>query len=58
MGLEYLVPVAGRNGQQYQYRLVWDGQGKDGERFVLGLKTEAELRKEANLLGFSADLLE
>ena len=58
VGLEYLVPVAGRNGQQYQYRLVWDGQGKDGERFVLGLKTEAELRKEANLLGFSADLLE
>lgn len=58
VGLEYLVPVAGRNGQQYQYRLVWDGQGKDGERFVLGLKTEAELRKEAGLLGFSADLLE
>lgn len=58
VGLEYLVPVSGRNGQQYQYRLVWDGQGKDGERFVLGLKTEAELRKEAGLLGFSADLLE
>jgi len=58
VGLEYLVPVSGRNGQQFQYRLVWDGQGKDGERFVLGLKTEAELRKEANLLGFAADLLE
>ena len=58
VGLEYLVPVAGRNGQQFQYRLVWDGQGKDGERFVLGLKTVEELRNEANLLGFSADLLE
>jgi PAS domain-containing protein len=58
VALEYLVPVCGRNGLQYQYRLVWDGQGKEGERFVLGLKTVEELRKEANLLGFSDHLLE
>jgi len=58
VALEYLVPVSGRNGSQYQYRLVWDGQGREGERFVLGLKTVEELRKEANLLGFSDHLLE
>jgi DNA primase catalytic core len=58
VALEYLVPVCGRNGQQYQYRLVWDGQGKEGERFVLGLKTVEQLRKDANLLGFSDHLLE
>ena len=56
--MEYLVPVTGRNGQQYQYRLVWDGQGKAGERFVLGLKTVEQLRNEANLLGFSDHLLD
>ena len=58
VALEYLVPVCGRNGSQYQYRLVWDGQGKEGERFVLGLKTVEQLRKDANLLGFSDHLLE
>ena len=58
VALEYLVPVCGRNGSQYQYRLVWDGQGKEGERFVLGLKTVEQLRKEANLLGFSDHLLD
>jgi len=58
VALEYLVPVCGRNGSQYQYRLVWDGQGKTGERFVLGLKTVEQLRKDANLLGFSGHLLE
>ena len=58
VALEYLVPMAGRNGQQYQYRLMWEGQGKTGERFVLGLKSEEQLRKEANLLGLEPYLLE
>ena len=58
VALEYLVPVAGRNGRQYQYRLMWEGQGKEGERFVLGLKSVEQLRKEANLLGLEAYLLE
>jgi DNA primase catalytic core len=58
VAMEYLVPVAGRNGQQFQYRLMWEGQGKEGERFVLGLKSVEQLRKEANLLGLEAYLLE
>ena len=58
VAFEYLVPLSGRNGQQYQYRLMWHGQGKEGERFVLGLKSGEQLRKEANLLGLESYLLE
>jgi hypothetical protein len=49
--LEYLLPVTGRNGQQFQYRLLWEGQGKAGERFMLGLKDVETLRREAAALG-------
>ena len=49
--MEYLLPVAGRNGQQFQYRLLWEGQGKAGERFMLGLKDVGTLRREAAALG-------
>ena len=49
--LEYVLPVSGRNGQQFQYRLLWEGQGKAGERFLLGLKNVETLRREAATLG-------
>ena len=51
LDLEYLLPVAGRNGQQYRYRLLWEGQGKAGARFMLGLKDAETLRREAAALG-------
>jgi len=35
---EYLVVETGRNGMPYRYRLAYEGQGKQGERFMLGLK--------------------
>ncbi|MCG2802481.1 MAG: hypothetical protein L6311_10340, partial [Cellulomonas sp.] len=35
---EYIVIEAGRNGTPFRYRLAWEGQGKDGKRFMLGLK--------------------
>jgi PAS domain-containing protein len=53
--LEYLVPVSGRNGQQYQYRLVWDGQGKEGQPFMLGIKSVETLRREAAALGLAVN---
>ena len=53
--LEYLVPVSGRFGQQYQYRLAWDGQGKEGQPFVLGIKSVEQLRREAQSLGLAAN---
>jgi hypothetical protein len=34
---EYVIVEAGRNGQPYRYRLVYDGEGADGKRFMLGL---------------------
>jgi DNA primase catalytic core len=43
--LEYLIPVAGRQGKRFTYILAWDGQGSDGEKFILGLKDTACLEK-------------
>jgi hypothetical protein len=34
---EYVLMDAGRNGVTCRYRLAWDGQGKDGKRFMPGL---------------------
>ena len=41
---EYLAVETGRNGLPFQYRLAWDGEGKDGRRFVLGLKDVQDLK--------------
>ena len=42
---EYVIVESGRNGQLYRYRLAYEGQGKNGERFMLGLKEIKELEK-------------
>jgi hypothetical protein len=44
LDFEYVVMDYGRNGVACRYRLLWDGQGKDGKRFILGLKGVDELR--------------
>ena len=44
MDFEYIVIETGRNGMPFRYRLAWEGQGKDGQRFMLGLKDPAKLR--------------
>ena len=49
--LEYLLPLSGRRGQCFSYRLAWDGEGLDGERFVLGLISVEELRQKAKVVG-------
>ena len=49
--LEYLLPLSGRRGQCFSYRLAWDGEGLDGERFVLGLTSVEELRQKAKVVG-------
>ena len=41
---EYLAVETGRNGLPFRYRLAWDGEGKDGRRFVLGLKDVQDLK--------------
>jgi len=34
---EYVSAEADRANNTYRYRLLWGGQGKDGQRFILGL---------------------
>jgi len=48
--LGYLVPVAGRFGQLFCYRLLYD-QERDGGRFVPGLKDVEQIRAEAVKIG-------
>ena len=45
--LEFVLMEHGRNGVLHRYRLAWDGQGQDGRRFLLGLKSVGELREPA-----------
>jgi hypothetical protein len=41
--LEYVLLDSGRNGMLCRYRLAYEGQGKNGERFMLGLTDPATL---------------
>ena len=43
--LEYVIVEAGRNGMPFRYRLAYEGQGKDGEKFMLGLIDPQSLKK-------------
>jgi hypothetical protein len=45
LDLEYVVLESGRNGMLQSYRLLYDGQGKDGKKFVLGLKPVETLKE-------------
>jgi DNA primase catalytic core len=44
---EYLLMKNGEHNR-YAYQLLWDGQGDDGSRFVVGLVDVEELRKRRN----------
>ncbi len=48
--LEYLGVIHGRKGQQFQYCLYYDGEGRDGSTFIQGLKSVKQLRREARWL--------
>jgi DNA primase catalytic core len=48
--MEYVVPLSGRFGQTYQYRLLYTPTDEPG-RFLAGLKSVEQLRREANLAG-------
>ncbi len=43
--LEYVLIDSGRNGSLCRYRLAYEGQGKNGERFMLGLTNPDELEE-------------
>ncbi len=44
--LEYVLPYRTGQGNQRQYQLVYDGQGRDGSRFLLGLIDTSTLRDQ------------
>jgi len=52
--LEYVLPLSGKQGQPFRYRLLYDGQGEEGQRFLSGLKSVEQLRREAETLGLMA----
>jgi len=52
--LEYVLPLSGRQGQPFRYRLLYDGQGEDGERFLAGIKSVEQLRREAGQIGLAS----
>ena len=44
--LEYVTVESGRNGSAYRYRLAYEGQGKDGSQFMLGLKSVEQIKAD------------
>jgi hypothetical protein len=44
--MEYLLVHRGGRGQSFVYELLYDGKGKDGEPFLIGLIEVDKLRKE------------
>jgi hypothetical protein len=53
--MEYVVPLSGRFGQTYQYRLLYAPTDEPG-RFLAGLKSVEQLRQESNLAGTFTNL--
>jgi DNA primase len=44
--LEYLAIRSGQNGQRHLYELLYHGEGREGEKFLLGLLDVQELKKK------------
>ena len=47
--LEYVLPHRGSRGQQFVYELLYDGQGREGQPFLMGLIDPARLSPDGNL---------
>ena len=55
--MEYLAPLCGRFGQAFRYHLLYDpDQQNETGRFLAGLKSVEQLRREANLAGILHNL--
>jgi hypothetical protein len=44
--LEYVLVESNRAGFRHRYRLAYDGQGKSGEKFLMGVRSVDELAEE------------
>ena len=47
LALEYVASEGGRLGCVQRHQLLWEGEGKDGARFLLGLRSPDALRDRA-----------
>jgi hypothetical protein len=54
--MEYLIVHHGRRGQSFVYELLYDGEGRDGSRFVLGLLDAAGIEAQAPGLDCDSNL--
>jgi len=45
--LEYIYSVMGKRGKEYVYELVYNGEGSDGQPFVIGLTDTRQLKEKA-----------
>jgi DNA primase catalytic core len=53
--MEYVIPLSGRFGQTYHYRLQYEPEQYEG-KFLAGIKSVEQLRKAANLAGILTHL--
>ena len=47
LALEYVASEGSRLGCVQRHQLLWEGEGRDGARFLLGLRSPDELRERA-----------
>ena len=53
--MEYVLTHRGKRGQSFVYELLYDGQGKDGRSFVIGLLDVATLADDPKKSGANED---
>jgi DNA primase len=53
--LEYLLAHRGGRGQQFIYELLYEGQGRDGKPFLMGLLDVEELLERPSTCGYDAN---
>jgi hypothetical protein len=56
--LEYVLVHRGRNGQRYVYELLYGGEGREGQPFLMGLIDPAKLKQPASMTKTSTPLAE
>ncbi len=53
--LEYLYTVMGKKGKEYVYELVYNGEGSNGQPFVIGLTDTRQLKEKAVEAGINLE---
>ncbi len=53
--LEYIYSVMGKRGKEYVYKLAYNGEGEDGQPFVIGLTDIKQLKEKSLALKIKAD---